>query len=58
VLLTHGEKDALVLREMAEYHKARIPHAQVSFYPGVGHSPFWENTERFNAELRSFVTSL
>jgi pimeloyl-ACP methyl ester carboxylesterase len=55
---THGEKDALVLTEMAEYHKARISHAQVSYYPGVEHTPFWGNPERFNAEMRSFVTSM
>ncbi len=58
VLLTHGEKDALVLTDMAEYHKERIGHAQVSYYPNVGHTPFWENSERFNSELRSFVESL
>lgn len=58
VLLTHGEKDALVLTDMAEYHGARISHAQVSFYPNVGHTPFWENSERFNSELHSFVESM
>jgi non-heme chloroperoxidase len=58
VLLTHGEKDALVLTDMAEYHKERISHAQISFYSNVGHTPFWKNPERFNSELRSFVQSL
>lgn len=57
VLLIHGEKDALVRTEMAEYHKERISHAQLSFYPDVGHTAFWEKADRFNAELRSFVTS-
>ncbi|MBU2513832.1 alpha/beta hydrolase [bacterium] len=58
VLLTHGEKDALVLTDMANYHKEKISHAQLSFYPDVGHAPFWENSERFNSEMRSFVNSL
>ncbi|MCF8130872.1 MAG: alpha/beta hydrolase [Deltaproteobacteria bacterium] len=58
VLLTHGENDALVLTDMAKYHKDKISHAEISFYPGVGHTPFWENSERFNRELRSFMESL
>jgi pimeloyl-ACP methyl ester carboxylesterase len=58
VLITHGEKDAIVLLEMAKYHESKISHAHVSYYPDVGHAPFLENPERFNAEIRSFVTSL
>lgn len=58
VLLTHGENDGLVKTDMANYHKEKISHAQVSFYPNVGHTPFWENSERFNSELRSFVNAL
>lgn len=58
VLITHGEDDAVVLLEMAKYHAARINHAKASYYPSVGHSPFWENPERFNSEMRSFIASL
>ena len=58
VLITHGEKDAIVPLETAKYHESKISHAQVSYYPDVGHAPFWENPERFNVEMRSFVTSL
>jgi pimeloyl-ACP methyl ester carboxylesterase len=25
--------------------------------PNAGHAPFWDQTERFNAELRSFCQS-
>jgi non-heme chloroperoxidase len=29
--------------------------AKLSVYEGVGHAPFWEDTERFNTELAAFV---
>lgn len=58
VLITQGEEDTIVLPEMAKFHKNIISHAQISYYPGVGHSPFWESPDRFNDELRAFVNSL
>jgi len=58
LLITHGEDDAILSLEMANYHASRIKHAKVSYYPSVGHSPFWENPERFNSELRAFIESL
>ena len=58
VLITHGEDDAIVLLEMAKYNETKISQAQISYYPDAGHATFWENPERFNAEIRSFVTSL
>lgn len=58
VLITHGQADAIVLPAAAEQHAAAIPHAQLSLYPNVGHAPFWEEPERFNRELRTFVESL
>jgi pimeloyl-ACP methyl ester carboxylesterase len=58
VLITHGDADAIILRGAAEQHAAAIPQAQTSFYPHVGHAPFWEDAPRFNRELRAFVASL
>ena len=58
VLITHGRDDAIVLLAAAEQHAAAIRHAQTSFYPNVGHAPFWEDAPRFNRELRAFVLSL
>ena len=55
VLITHGEEDRVVLRAAAERHSEMIPHARMSYYPGVGHAPFWEDAERFNRELRDFA---
>jgi pimeloyl-ACP methyl ester carboxylesterase len=34
-----------------------IPDAKLSVYQGVGHSPFFEATPRFNTELAAFVRS-
>ncbi len=58
VLITHGEQDALVLPTAAHHSAARIPHARISLYPRTGHSPFWEQPERFNRELADFVRGL
>lgn len=42
----------------AEQHAAAIPHAQTSRCPNTGHAPFFEETPRFNRELRAFTESL
>jgi pimeloyl-ACP methyl ester carboxylesterase len=58
VLITHGEKDALVLLTAAQQHAAAIRQARTSFYPNAGHAPFWEDAPRFNRELRAFAENL
>lgn len=55
VLVTHGEEDQVVLPAVGRYTLKTVPGAKGSFYPNVGHSPFWEDPERFNAELTGFV---
>jgi non-heme chloroperoxidase len=55
VLLTHGVEDAVVLPAMSEHHARLIPHAKTSWYEGVGHTPFREAPDRFNAELHAFA---
>lgn len=57
-LLTHGEEDTIVLPAAAEEHADLIDTAELSWYPEVGHSPFWEAPDRFNRELREFVEGL
>jgi pimeloyl-ACP methyl ester carboxylesterase len=57
VLITHGLDDRIVLPAMSEHIASQVPNARTSFYPGVGHSPFLESTQRFNTELREFATS-
>lgn len=58
VLLVHGSEDEVVLPAMAEHHARLIPHAKTSWYQGIGHTPFREDPERFNAELLAFSSSL
>jgi pimeloyl-ACP methyl ester carboxylesterase len=39
----------------AKYTASVIPGARLSVYEGIGHSPFYEDAPRFNAELAAFV---
>lgn len=55
VLLTHGEADGVVLPAMARHHEDLIADARLSWAPNVGHMPFWEDSERFNEDLRGFA---
>ena len=55
VLVTEGEKDAIVLAAHTKHLLACIPHAQSSVYAGVGHAPPFEEPERFNRELTTFA---
>jgi len=58
MLLTYGERDAVVLPAMGRHLATVAPHARLSLYPDVGHAPFWEAPERFNRELRELVQSV
>jgi non-heme chloroperoxidase len=51
VLLSHGRADSVVLPAMAEHILETCPTAEVSWYDGVGHATFLEDSERFNREL-------
>jgi non-heme chloroperoxidase len=55
VLVTQGAADKFVLVAAAKHIADLIPGAKLSIYEGVGHAPFWEDTERFNTELAAFV---
>jgi len=56
-LITHGREDAVVLPVAVDMTQSAIPHAQVSWFDGCGHSPFCEDVTRFNGELMAFVTN-
>ena len=58
VLVTHGKQDAAVLVAMGEYTASIVKGAKASYYDGVGHCPFWEDSARFNAELAEFVKTV
>ena len=55
ILVTFGEKDARVRRQMAERLLALNEQAKLSLYPEAGHSPFYEDAARFNRELATLV---
>lgn len=55
VLITQGTADEIVLPSMSEAIGARIPHAAMSLYEGVGHTTYGEAAERFNMELAAFA---
>jgi non-heme chloroperoxidase len=55
VLVTHGREDAIILPSMAGHTLEHCKTAVPSWYEGVGHMPFLEDTERFNQELAAFV---
>jgi pimeloyl-ACP methyl ester carboxylesterase len=55
VLVTHGAADKLLRVSAARYTVSKIPGAKLSLYDGIGHSPFYGDAARFNAELASFV---
>ncbi len=58
VLAIHGSADCFNLPAMAEYTARTCPDARALVYEGVGHAPFWEAPERFNADLVSYLDSL
>ncbi len=57
-LLIHGEQDVIVLPAATHEHHRMVPHAQTLWYPQVGHAPFWEDSTRFNHDIRTFVEGL
>ncbi len=42
--------------DLAAAYRAAIPTVTVHMYPGVGHSPFLEVPDKFNADLADFVS--
>ncbi len=58
-LVVLGDQDPL--RDSGQLGNAfenALPQAKVLMYPGVGHSPFLESPQKFNADIRSFVNSV
>ena len=55
VLVTHGLADAIVLPSMAEHVLEVCATARASWYEGVGHLPFLEDSGRFDRELAEFA---
>ena len=54
-LLLWGDADGLVDRRMQTMLIERLPSAELVVYPGVGHTPRWEDPARFADDVATFV---
>lgn len=57
-LLIWGDGDVLVSREMQRVLADRIPAAELIVYSAVGHTPRWDDPQRFSEDLAAFVEHL
>jgi len=57
-LLVYGDQDIRAPLAVAGDMHVRIPASRLVVLTGVGHMSSVEAPERFNAEVRSFLTSL
>ena len=57
VLLSFGDKDRGLTPEAAARLAAELSNGILSEYSDVGHFPSYEDSDRFNCELREFVES-
>ena len=53
--LIWGDRDSIVSRAMQDGLVALIPDAELLVYPSVGHTPRWEETQRFADDVAAFV---
>jgi non-heme chloroperoxidase len=54
-LVMHGSEDAVNLPAVSEYIVANVPAARSILYPGIGHTPFWEDSQAFDRDLAEFL---
>lgn len=57
-LVLHGERDEVVTAATGAYTARTVKGAQHLVYEGIGHAPFWEAPERFDADLAGFLRGL
>jgi pimeloyl-ACP methyl ester carboxylesterase len=57
-LLIWGDADAVVTRAMQHHLVQSVPAARLLVYPGIGHTPRWEDPGRFARDVVTFVRSL
>lgn len=55
VLMTHGQRDKVVLPAMGEHILKTCGNCAASWYADAGHAPFLEDPARFNRELADFA---
>ena len=57
-LLIHGSEDRICLPSASEYMHQHIPASEKVIMPGLGHAPFLEEPDKFNAILEGFLRQL
>lgn len=57
-MIIWGDKDAFCFRKGQDVMAKNIKQAKLVIYEGVGHSPHWEEPQRFTSDLVQFVHSL
>lgn len=57
VLVTQGDRDEVVAPAMAHFLAEIIPGARLALFEGVGHAPFLEVPDAFNAALLQFLNT-
>ena len=58
VLISHGRQDQVISPAVAEEAGRLLKTSRLSWYETAGHSVFYEDAPRFNAELAAFVDGL
>ncbi|WP_394739931.1 alpha/beta fold hydrolase [Natronococcus roseus] len=57
-LLLYGKRSKIFPGPLGEWMHERIPDSELVLFDESGHNPFWEEPEKFNAELLEFVNRL
>ena len=57
-LLVWGDRDAFTGRSEQDELSRAIKTSRLVVYEGAGHSPHWEEPERFAGQVASFVAGL
>ena len=54
-LIVHGAKSLACPTDVGSWMERAIPASRLCMFAESGHAPFWEEPERFNAEVARFV---
>jgi len=57
-LVCHGALDQMVSPANGPYLAEAMPDARLVTFEESGHAPFWDEADRFNAELETFIAGL
>jgi pimeloyl-ACP methyl ester carboxylesterase len=53
----YGKSDIIVDPRQKDVLKAGVKHAQIVYYPDAGHFPMLDTPERFNEDIRTFLSA-